>query len=109
MNNGMAIGAHRHEILNGINLVVSGHSDQRGTYTTNAQALGLGITILSVHPPALDRECRTRVHRRPSFRLNGIAFRRIAELRSDRSSVVCITNTGWRKLRREGLFKMSEP
>src|SRR5438094_1035686 len=63
---------------------------------------GPGITIEPVRIPALDREYRMRVLRRPSFRSNGIAFRRTAALPRLQFSAVSITNIGWRELLREG-------
>src|SRR5437867_3209675 len=63
---------------------------------------GPGITTEHARIPALDRECRMRVLRRPSFRSNGIAFLRTAALPRLQSSAVSITNIGWRELLREG-------
>src|SRR5262245_17039897 len=56
------------------------------------------ITIMRVRILASDRGYQIRGRRRQSFKPNGIVFRRIAELQRPPSWVVCITNTGWRKL-----------
>jgi transposase InsO family protein len=89
------IGSARRECLDFIIPISKAHIRQRSN-------LGWGITIAAVHTPVLDREYRIHVHRRQSFKPNGIVFRKIAESRGHRSLAVCITSIGWKELRPDG-------